>query len=80
MDNKEKTRENAIRRQAKRLNFMVKKSRERYVFPQNLNNYGKYMLVDPYKNIPVYGFKYDATLDEIENYLKEYMEASVNDV
>ena len=55
MEMNEKTRENRIRRIAKRCGYIVKKSRSRYVYPQNLDNYGGYMIVDEQYNALITG-------------------------
>ena len=79
MSNTEKTRENALRRKAKRLHFVIKKSRKRVTFPHDLDDYGEYMLIDLYQNIPVCGFKFSASLDEIDEYLLEVVKANASE-
>ncbi len=60
-------REQRLRRKAKRLGYQLRKSRAAI----GLDNAGGYMIVDPYTNIPVGGFKYDLTLDYVEEFLAQ---------
>lgn len=62
------TQESRVRRRARREGFMVRKSR---AWPNYLDNHGEFMLVDPSYNIPVLGYRYDASLDDIEAFLRE---------
>ena len=64
------TTEASIRRRARRYGYRVYKSREWRHVP-NLDNHGDYMLLDVGGNYPVLGYKYDATLEDINTYLKE---------
>jgi hypothetical protein len=60
-----------IRRKAKRLRYVVKKSRWRV---GTSDNYGEYMLIDARRNVPMLGFKFDASLEEIDQWLeREYV-------
>jgi hypothetical protein len=63
--------ENRLRRQAARLGLALRKSRARRL---HLSDYGKYRIVNPYRNWIVAGERFDleladveAILDEIEN-------------
>ena len=58
--------ENRVRRLAARNNCGIQKSRTRYL---HINDHGKYMLYDAYRNVVILGADFDATLDEIEIYL-----------
>lgn len=64
---KDKTRESMFRRHLKKHGIRIEKSRIRN---PNINNYGHYMLIDIYKNSVVEGLRYEMTLDDIEEYLK----------
>jgi len=59
-----------VRRKARRLGYTVTKSRERKYVP-HANNFGGYMLIDNNGRLVVGGYRYDATLDDIEAYLKD---------
>jgi hypothetical protein len=59
------TTETTVRARAKRAGFFISKSRRRSVTP---TDYGEYMLTDA-RGIPYLGWYYDATLDEIDEYL-----------
>lgn len=61
--------ETTIRRRARRYGYHLHKSRERKHVP-NSNNYGDYMLVDSRRNFAVLGARYNATLEEIDGFLK----------
>ena len=63
-----KTVENRVRRKAIRNGFGVRKSR-RYV--NGWDNVGEYMLIDASRNFCVLGSQYDASLQDIENYLDQ---------
>jgi hypothetical protein len=58
--------ENTIRRKAKRQGYFVTKSRERTF---HSNNYGEFMLVSAQYNVPILGWDYDATLEDIADFL-----------
>jgi hypothetical protein len=60
-----KTQESRIRRLARRNGYIVRKSRGAV----RLNNRGLYMLVDPSTGVPMVGWDFDATLDDIEVWL-----------
>jgi hypothetical protein len=72
MEEIDKAREHCLRQKAKRNGFVVSKSRERAHVP-NLNNRGQYQLVNE-RNTVVLGDKYDASLEEIEEYLDGLVE------
>lgn len=57
--------ESTIRRQALRQGYIVRKSR-RAESPENL---GLYMVLDQSGNYPVFGWRYDATLEDIHEWL-----------
>jgi hypothetical protein len=59
--------ESRVRRLAKRYGCYIRKSRQ-WIHPNNL---GEYRLVDTDCNWVVLGEDFEATLDEIEHYLKE---------
>jgi len=64
----EKVRENRLRRWAARLGLSLRKSRARN---WNIDNYQRFMIVDPSINTILAGQKYDMDLDAVEKYLKE---------
>ena len=55
-----------VRALANRRGHHVVKSRAQ----RSLDQHGEYMLMENSRNIPVLGFKFDATLDEIEAYFE----------
>jgi hypothetical protein len=58
--------ESTIRRKAKRHGYFVTKSRERTF---HSNNYGEFMLVSAQYNVPILGWDYDASLEDIADFL-----------
>jgi hypothetical protein len=62
--------ESAIRRKAKRHGYFVTKSRERKYVPHS-NNYGEYMLIETQYNVPILGWNYDASLEDIADFLSD---------
>ncbi len=62
----QKTRENRLRRQAKRLGLAVTKSRVREI---HLDDHGGYQIVDRYRNSLVHGERYELDLDDLAEYL-----------
>jgi hypothetical protein len=60
--------ESAVRARANTRGYRVCKSRERSM---HFNNHGKYMLLDSYRGAVVLGSSYDASLEQIADYLKE---------
>jgi len=70
-----KTLENHVRRRARRLGYLVTKSREWKYIPHS-RNAGGYMLCDEYTNFPIFGWNYDASLVEIEEFLQQEEAAS----
>jgi hypothetical protein len=58
--------ESTVRRKANRLGYVVKKSRWRV---GTSDNQGAYMLTEPSRNIPILGFKFDASLEDIDKWL-----------
>ncbi len=67
----EKTRENKLRRQAKRLGLAVTKSRVREF---HVDDHGGYQIVDLYRNALVRGKRYELDLDDVAAYLAEVEE------
>ena len=61
--------ESRVRSKAARAGYRVCKSRQWKHVP-HLDNFGEYMLVEAANNLVVLGQRYDATLDDIEEYLK----------
>ena len=66
--------ESAVRRRALRRDYIVRKSRQRIHVP-NVDNHGDYMLIDIYKNWVVLGERFNATLENIDAFLRECDEA-----
>jgi len=60
--------ESAVRGRAKKRGFLLKKSRQRNHVP-NFDNHGEYMLVN-FNNWVIFGQRFDATLEEIDDYLR----------
>lgn len=60
--------ESAVRRKAKRYGYFVRKSRERTF---HSNNLGEYMLLDVEHNVPILGWDYDASLEDIADFLRD---------
>ncbi len=60
------TQESRVRRLAQREGYLVRKLRGAL----GLNNHGHYMLVNPKTGAPMVGWNYDATLDEIAEWLR----------
>lgn len=58
--------EQSIRRRAKRLGYGVHKTRTRNT---HINDQGKYMLFDAYRNLVILGAHFDATIDDISAWL-----------
>jgi hypothetical protein len=61
--------ENRVRKLAAKHGCIVRKSREWKHVPHS-NNYGDYMLVDN-RNCVMIGDRYDATLDQIEDFFQQ---------
>jgi hypothetical protein len=61
------TNESAVRSRAQRAGYIVRKSRR----IQSLDNYGEYMLVEARSNFAVLGSRFDATLEDIADYIDE---------
>ena len=55
----------AARRAAQRVGLVARKSRWR---TGSIDNYGDFMLVDPYTNFAVGGFRWDMTAEEVIEY------------
>lgn len=60
-----KSQESRVRRMARQNGYVVQKSRG----AMGLNNHGLYRLVDPFVNAVMVGWDFDATLDDIEEWL-----------
>jgi hypothetical protein len=58
--------ENRLRKLAHRRGYRIQKSRRQI----DMDNFGEYMLVDIRFNATILGSRYDATLDDIEGFLK----------
>ena len=63
--------ESTVRRRALRRGYQVRKSRT----SRSCDNYGDYMLIDIYKNWVVLGERFNATLENIDAFLRECDEA-----
>lgn len=61
----QKTRENRLRRATARDGYRMTKSRRRLL----LDNFGDYMLFDASSNFVVFGFRFDANLDDVDRFL-----------
>ena len=59
--------ESTVRRRALRRGYQVRKSRR----SRSCDNYGGYMLIDIYKNWVVLGERFNATLENIDVFLRE---------
>ncbi len=57
--------ESTIRRQALRQGYVIRKSR----LAESPENLGLYMVLDHSGNYPVFGWRYDATLEDIHEWL-----------
>ncbi len=57
--------ENKVRKLAKEAGYLLKKSRAAF----SADNLGEYMLVENSTNAVICGSRYDATLEEIQEYL-----------
>ncbi len=64
----DKARENLLRKRANRAGYSMHKSRVRNL---HVNDHGGYMLADSQNNAVVLGGKYEASLDDIEEFLRE---------
>jgi len=64
------TEESQVRRLARRQGYSVHKPRQWKHVP-NLDNFGEYMLTDASTNFVVLGSRFDASLADIEVYLKD---------
>jgi hypothetical protein len=60
------TKESALRARARKLGYAIRKSRSRSIHEDNL---GKYALVKEESNYVVLGERFDASLEEIAEYL-----------
>lgn len=59
--------ENSIRKLADREGYVLHKSRAE---TETLDDHGEYMLIDPSNGGSVLGHKWDATLEEVESFLR----------
>ena len=64
----EKTRENKLRRQAKRLGLVIRKSRVREI---HIDDHGEYQITDLYRNSLVQGQRFELDLEDVAAYLAE---------
>lgn len=67
----EKVLENRLRRQATRLGLRLIKSR---TWKANINDYGEWAIIDSGTNAFVCGNRFDMSLEEVAQWLKEYEE------
>jgi excisionase family DNA binding protein len=67
VDKEEKALESRLRKQAARQGYGIKKSRAGL----SVDNHGGYMVFDLARNYVEFGARFDATLDDIEAFLKE---------
>jgi len=58
--------ESTLRKLAQRRGYDIRKSRNRTI---HIDNLGEYMLIDAPKNYVVVGARYNASLEEIADYL-----------
>ncbi len=65
----DKVRENRLRRQAKRLGFLLNRSRARMV---HLHDQGMYRIVNPETNGVVRGENFEYTLDDVAEFLDDW--------
>lgn len=66
----EKSQESRVRSKARRQGYRVRKSRRRKHVPDH-EDHGEYMILDADTGFPVFGFRYDASLDEVEAFLSD---------
>jgi hypothetical protein len=59
--------EDCLRSRARRQGYALRKARTQV---DNHNNFGHYMLVEAKRNFAVLGARFDATLEDIETFLK----------
>ena len=63
--------ENALdhraRRAARRAGLVARKSRWR---ANSIDNYGGFMLVDPLRNVPAAGFRYDLSAEDVIDFCR----------
>ncbi len=67
-----KVRENYLRRKAARLGLSLKKSRAKKI---HIDNFGGYMIIDPYTNAVVQGSRFELDLEDVAEFLDEYEQA-----
>ncbi len=67
----EKVRENYLRRQAKRLGLVLRKSRAKKI---NLDDLGGYRIVDLYGNYVVAGSRFELDIEDVAEFLNGYEE------
>ena len=60
--------ESRARRAANRAGLVARKSRWRV---DSIDNHGEFMLVDPSMNVPVAGFRFDMTAEEVLEYCRD---------
>ena len=61
------TQEAKLRRQLRKAGYLLKKSR---VVNTHLNDRGGYMIVDMYKNLIVYGERFDLEIEDVEQIIE----------
>jgi hypothetical protein len=65
----DKDREHKLRRRAERLGLRLRKSRARHL---HSDDFGKYMVLDPDRNLILDGGRFDLELDDVEAFLDQY--------
>jgi hypothetical protein len=69
-----RSQESRLRHRAQTRGYYITKSRTQ----PHYDNQGEYMLVDAYSNVVVLGVRYDATLNEIELFLRDAKSSEVS--
>jgi hypothetical protein len=64
-----KRREDRLRRRVARNGYALRKSRL-HGGPRP-DDYGEYMIVDPFLNVPVAGWNYDYSFDDVEAWMQD---------
>lgn len=69
METKEiKNKENKLRRQLRKMGYYLMKSRIRN---PHLDDFGGYRIIDPHTNFIEAGPKFELSLEDVENFVKE---------
>jgi hypothetical protein len=72
----DKVKENYLRRQAKRLNLLLKKSKAKKF---KINDKGGYAIIEPSGNDILAGELFDLTIDDVAEYLDQYEEKLIKE-